>query len=122
LDVMGFVRRVRRVCDDSLVTHWGPSCSTATPSRYALPLLRGGDGELEGLGLRFVGRNRDGGRLRAQPLLPGGDLVGAWIETRDRELPVCARHRKEGMREDADVRAHPGMNGALDVEHRLRFG
>src|SRR5207237_7481975 len=84
-------------------------------------LLRGGDGELEVLGLRIAGANRDRGGLRPQLLVPGRDLVGPRIEARNRELPVRARRREEGMGEDGHVGAHPWVDVALDVEDPLLF-
>src|SRR4029453_414118 len=87
---------------------------------FSRSLLRG-KGELEALGLRVAGAHRDRGGLRSQPLVPGGDLVGARVEARDRELPVRARHRIERMGEDAEVGAHPGVDVTLDVENRLRL-
>src|SRR5687768_3090710 len=46
-------------------------------SRSAVAMLLRGRGELEVLGLLVVGADRDRGRLRPQPLVPGGDLVGS---------------------------------------------
>src|SRR5690349_733447 len=112
--MVGFVRRMRRVCDD--VTH-GALSSDCCFSSLALPLFRGGYSELEGLGLGLVGPNRDGCRLCAQALLPGRDLICARVQTRDRELPVGIRDRVERMGEDTKVGAHPGVDVALDVEH-----
>src|SRR4030095_2502774 len=109
---MNFVRDVRLGCNDSLVTH-----ETSLRS-----LLGPGYAELEVLGLGITGANRDRGRLRSQPLVPGGDLIAPRVKTRDRELPVRARHREEGMRKNADIGAHPGADAALDLEHVLRLG
>src|SRR5215510_3668014 len=80
-----------------------------------------GDGELEVLGLRAAGGDRDRDRLRSELLVPGGDLVGPRVEAGDRVLPVGARRREERMREDADVGAHPRMDVALHVEDVLRL-
>src|ERR1041385_4218092 len=85
--------------------------------RYFSSLLRGGDGELEVLCLRIAAAHRDHGRLRPQPFVPRGDLIGPWIETRDRELPVRLRHRVEGMAEDSHVGAHPRMSAYRSEEH-----
>src|SRR5688572_25087670 len=78
--------------------------------------------EREVLALRLVGANRNRRRLRPEPLVPGSDLVGPRVEAIERELPVRASHREEGMSEDADVSAHPWVDVALDLEHRLRLG
>ena len=79
-------------------------------------------GELEVLALGFVGSDRNRSRLCSEPLMPRRDLVGARIEPGDRELPVGAGHREEGVGEHGQVGAHPGVDVALDVEHVLRLG
>src|SRR5690349_1054711 len=114
---MRLVYDVRAVCGDTCrLTH----CDYPPILRIATS-LPGREGELEVLCLGLVGANRDVGGLRPELLVPGRDLVSPRVETRDRELPVRARHRIEGMGKDAEIGFHPGVDVALDAEDCLRL-
>src|SRR6266849_5778692 len=74
-------------------------------------LLVGGEGEVSGLGL--AARDRDSGGLRAVPLMPGFDRVGAGGQSGDLVAAVRAAHPEERVRQHTEPRFHPAVHVTL---------
>src|SRR5512134_148226 len=85
----------------------------AAAGRTPMALL---EGEAEGDFLRLAVAHGHARRLRAELLVPRLDRVRARRELREGEHAVLAGHGEERVLHDPDVRAHPAVDVALDLD------
>src|ERR1044072_4095100 len=96
-----------------------PAAATNAWGGFSSRLVRG-EGEVLRLALRA--RDLHVCALRPELLMPGFDRVRPGRQTADREAAVGAGHGVERIGPNADVRVHPAVHVAFELDHHFGRG